>query len=70
MEILVAFFVLCVNNELVSLPKVLANIALLIRRDPFSLAACGGSNENVHARFPWRKIGERVPVGRKQITAA
>ena len=70
MKILVALVVLRVNNELVSLPKVIANIALLIRRDPFSLAACGGPNENVHACFPWREIRERVPVGRKQITAA
>ena len=69
-EIFVTLVVLRINDALISLPKVIANIAIFFRRDPLRFTAGGRTDPDVHARFPRREIRQCFSIGRKQIAAA
>src|SRR4029077_12948387 len=69
-KILVSFGVLHVNDEIVSFPKIIADIAVLFGSDPLGLATRCWTYPNVHPCFPRCEIGECFAIWRKQITAA
>ncbi len=69
-EILIAFIVHSVDEEVVPFPAVVANVAILFARDALRLAALDRTHEDVHARFPRLQKGEHLAIRREIVTAA
>ena len=69
-KILVAFVVHRVNDEPVSFPGIVANVAVFLIRQTLRLAAGRRTNENVHPRFPGLKKGKRLAIRREVVAAA
>ena len=50
------------DDELVALPKITADIAVLVRSNPLRFATARRANPDIHPRFPRCKVGERFAV--------
>ena len=61
-KIFVTFGVLGVNDELVTLPKIILNIPILFRGNSFRIPAGSGTGPNVHTRLPGAQVREGLAV--------